>query len=131
MVFAAVAGSAGYATWLLRSGSGVPPWLIPLVLVVAVLCAGVLVRPLFRRTRSRLTRRVIPRRLSGALLALSALAMLIAPSAAAASLAYGQLGAFDTPFQPSSITKFTQTDQREGLAVSRTQTTGNEIALTL
>lgn len=97
---ALVLATAVYAWWLTPpAGTGVAGWLGPLALglgaigAAAVLCARL--GPVRRL-------RIVPAAAVGAL----AFGSLLVPTAASASVVAKNLGAFDTPFQPLSTTRF-------------------------
>ena len=85
-----VAGTAGYAAWLVpASGAHVPGWLVPAVIGVAVVAIGVSVWSLMARRTAVLA----------AALAAGLVSVALAPAVASASLAANSQGAFDTPFE--------------------------------
>jgi 4-amino-4-deoxy-L-arabinose transferase-like glycosyltransferase len=89
-----VAGTAGYALWLLpASGTGLPGWLVPAV--IAVSAAAVIV----------LAGSVVVRRdrLFAAGLAAALTAMVLVPAVASVGLTVRHQSAFDTPFEPVSL----------------------------
>ncbi len=114
--------TVGYATWLLPpQGTGLPPWLAPTVVVVGLVAVALLAwlaweqrsggRDEDTRERSRLggssepnTRAASPLAMTAA--ALGALALVLVPSVASASVVALRLGPFDTPFQPALVTTF-------------------------
>jgi 4-amino-4-deoxy-L-arabinose transferase-like glycosyltransferase len=100
IVAAVVLGTAVYAWWLMPSaGTGVVGWLGPVALALGVLgAAGVLVTLVEPVRRLR----IVPVAALGAL----AVGSVLAPAAASASVVAKNLGAFDTPFQPVTATRF-------------------------
>jgi 4-amino-4-deoxy-L-arabinose transferase-like glycosyltransferase len=92
----ALLATAGYALWLLpSSGTGLPSWLRPALIVAALAaacCLGVLA---WRPTR---------RNLAAGPIALAALAALIVPAVASASVVSSGLGPFETPFESRQST---------------------------
>ena len=87
-----VAGTAGYAAWLVSSsGARVPGWLVPAIIAVAAAAIGISVWSL-----------LAPRAgvWAGALAA-GLVSVALVPAVASASLAASSQGAFDTPFEPS------------------------------
>jgi 4-amino-4-deoxy-L-arabinose transferase-like glycosyltransferase len=104
----AAAGTAGYAAWLLSTGTGVPGGLIPAVLAAGALtvAAGVAAAlptrdredPSDRRGPSG--RRGRSGRLLATALGTSLLAGLLAPAVASAGIVAQHRGAFDTPYEP-------------------------------
>ncbi len=98
-VMATVVGSVAYAVWLLpSSGTGLPGWLAPVLVVVgAVAVVGV------AATWGR-----VPTRVVEVGLVASAVALLAVPAAAAVSITATRLGPFDTPFQPVAVTTGTR-----------------------
>jgi 4-amino-4-deoxy-L-arabinose transferase-like glycosyltransferase len=104
VVGVAATGSAAYALFLLPSSAGVRSWLLPATIAVAVLADLFLVVSLLHRP--------LTARLGSTALALAALAALLVPSVASATVVTGGLGPFDTPFEPASVTMVTQTDIR-------------------
>jgi len=87
-----VAGTAGYAAWLVSSsGARVPGWLVPAIIAVAAAAIGISVWSL-----------LAPRAgvWAGALAA-GLVSVALVPAVASASLAASSLGAFDTPFEPA------------------------------
>ena len=101
-----VTGSAVYALWLLPTGTGVHDWLFPLVIVAAVAGDALLVASWLGRHRDGVT---------VAAVAVAAVALLLVPSVASATVVHDGLGPFDTPFEPTSVSQVTQTDARRGL----------------
>jgi len=87
-----VAGTAGYAAWLVSSsGARVPGWLVPAIIAVAAAAIGISVWSL-----------LAPRAgvWAGALAA-GLVSVALVPAVASASLAASSQGAFDTPFEPA------------------------------
>jgi hypothetical protein len=87
-----VAGTAGYAAWLVSSsGARVPGWLVPAIIAVAAAAIGISVWSL-----------LAPRAgvWAGALAA-GLVSVALVPAVASASLAASSQGAFDTPFEPT------------------------------
>jgi len=87
-----VAGTAGYAAWLVSSsGARVPGWLVPAIIAVAAAAIAISVWSL-----------LAPRAgvWAGALAA-GLVSVALVPAVASASLAASSQGAFDTPFEPS------------------------------
>jgi 4-amino-4-deoxy-L-arabinose transferase-like glycosyltransferase len=88
-----VAGTCAYAAWLLAaSGSNVPEWLVPAVVVVGLASIGLAVGSVGRR-RSGLY-------LSA--LVVGVVAVSLAPVVASAELVAHNEGAFDTPFESAA-----------------------------
>ncbi len=88
--------SVAYAAWLLpETGTGLPVWLFPALLVLGVVATVALLLPSWFAAGSRLL-------LLG--LATSLAAVMIVPGVASASIAASRLGPFDTPFQPVAVT---------------------------
>jgi 4-amino-4-deoxy-L-arabinose transferase-like glycosyltransferase len=88
--------SVAYAAWLLpRTGTGLPGWLFPTLLVLAAVATALLVLPSLLDSSPGLLRMG---------LALSLAAVVIVPSVASVSIAASRLGPFDTPFQPVGVT---------------------------
>jgi 4-amino-4-deoxy-L-arabinose transferase-like glycosyltransferase len=89
-----------YAIWLLPpAGTGLVPWLAPVVAIIGLAAAiGVVgwgrITPASR----------------GAIAAFAgcAIAVLLVPAVAATSIVANQLGPFDTPFQPEVVTNYTR-----------------------
>lgn len=105
----AVAGSLGYAAWLLpASGTGVVPWLrwVDVGLGVLATTAAVVVAARgSAAVAATVTRR--PGAGASATWAVCAgAALLLVPLVASASVVTRDLGAFDTPFQPVAVTAF-------------------------
>jgi 4-amino-4-deoxy-L-arabinose transferase-like glycosyltransferase len=92
--------TAGYVAWLLpAAGTGVAPWLAPVVMIIGLAAAtGVVV---FGRTTSKS---------HGARAAFGAclIAVLLVPAVASTSIVANRLGPFDTPFQPVVVTNYTR-----------------------
>jgi len=107
LVAVAVAASAGYAVYLIPTGTGVRPWLVPTVIAAAVVADVVLVASLRWGQHSA--------RLGTVALVAAALSLILVPSVASATVVTDGLGPFDTPFQPAWVTAVTQTDQRRSL----------------
>ncbi|HEY6478812.1 MAG TPA: glycosyltransferase family 39 protein [Streptosporangiaceae bacterium] len=82
------AGTAGYAAWLLSTGTGVPGWLIPAVLVVGVAAAV-----------AALAWRGGGDRMLAAALGTALLAGLLVPAAASLAIVAEQRGSFDAPYE--------------------------------
>jgi hypothetical protein len=92
----ALAATAGYALWVLpESGTGLPTWLRTALASLALAAACCLAGTAWRRPA---------RILAAASVALSAVAVLLAPAVAAGSVVASRLGPFETPFQPQSAT---------------------------
>ena len=98
--------TTAFAAWLLPSaGTGLPDWLEPAIIIVGLLAAGLLGASAWRALDPSETRRTSELGLFVAVLAV--LAVLAAPAvAASASVVAEGLGPFDTPFQPTAVTKF-------------------------
>jgi 4-amino-4-deoxy-L-arabinose transferase-like glycosyltransferase len=114
--------TVGYAAWLLPpQGTGLPSWLAPAVVVVGLAAVALLAwlawqerssgRAEATREGSGLggpgepsTRASSPFAITAA--ALGALALVLVPSVASASVVALRLGPFDTPFQPAVVTTF-------------------------
>lgn len=97
-VLVAVGVTTVYAYWLLPdSGTGLPAWLAPAVLVLGLVAVAVLVAAMVR-----------PPGDTGSTvgLGLAAAALLVVPTVATVSVVADTLGAFDTPFQPAAVTAF-------------------------
>ena len=87
----------GYQAWLLpETGTGLPGWLEPALVVAGILVLCILLLALWRPTISRL----VPMGFIASLILIG-----FTPSVAAASMAENHLGAFDTPFQPVAATR--------------------------
>jgi 4-amino-4-deoxy-L-arabinose transferase-like glycosyltransferase len=98
-VGAAVVLTSGYAAWLLPgSGTGLPGWLEPAVVVLGLAAVLALVAMLLRRRAA----------LTVAAAVLAAAGGLLVPTVAATSVVSNRLGPFDTPFQPVAFTAFTK-----------------------
>ena len=95
---AGVVASSGYAAYLLHGGSDVPGWLIPALTATTIVAIIGLVLLLRSRNAVIVT--------STAVLTLAAL--LLAPATASATSVTRQLGPFDSPFEPHSVTTVTQ-----------------------
>src|ERR1700722_4600393 len=108
-VLVAVAGSAGavYAVFLLPSGLWLRPWLVPAVIAVAVAADVVLIASLLAPG--------LGVRLACVGMVVAALATLLVPSVASATVVSNGLGPFDTPFEPVSVTVVTQMDAHDSL----------------
>jgi hypothetical protein len=88
-----VAGTCAYAAWLLAaSGSDVPEWLVPAVVIMALASVGLAVGSVGRR-RSQLY--------LSALVA-GVVAVCLGPVVASAQLVAHNEGAFDTPFESAA-----------------------------
>jgi 4-amino-4-deoxy-L-arabinose transferase-like glycosyltransferase len=85
------AGTAAYAAWLLSTGTGVPGWLIPAVLVVGTAAAAAALAGV--RTGDRVL---------AAALGTALLAGLLAPAVASLSIVAANRGSFDTPYESAS-----------------------------
>jgi hypothetical protein len=84
-----VAGTAGYAAWLVSSSARAPGWLVPAIIVAGTVATGLILWSLPGR-------RSVP--FTAALLA-GLVAVSLAPGVASVSLAAHSQGAFDTPFE--------------------------------
>jgi 4-amino-4-deoxy-L-arabinose transferase-like glycosyltransferase len=105
---AAVTGSAAYAVFLIPTGTGVRPWLVPVVIAAAVAADALLLASVVRPPRGRT---------AGALaLTLSALSLLLVPTVASATVVTSDQGPFDTPFEPASVMEVTGTHPRQAQA---------------
>lgn len=126
---AVVLVTAAYAAWLLPgSGTGLPPWLHPLVIALGVAGGAALaVAAVATHRRSRAEERGSepgPSLRPIVLLAAAGLAgvsLLLVPVVASASVVAESLGPFDTPFQPAVVTAgtraiFAPTSSPPGLA---------------
>ena len=112
LVGVAVTATAGYAVYLIPTGTGVRPWLVPAVIITAVAADVLLVASWWWRRDST--------RLGSVALVTAALSRVLVPSVASATVVSDGLGSFDTPFQPASVTLVTQTDAlRSQQAVAR------------
>jgi 4-amino-4-deoxy-L-arabinose transferase-like glycosyltransferase len=92
--------TVAYAIWLLpAAGTGLVPWLAPLVGIIG-LAAAIGVVGWGRITSAS----------QGAIAAFVAcsIAVLLVPAVAATSIVANQLGPFDTPFQPVVVTNYTR-----------------------
>jgi 4-amino-4-deoxy-L-arabinose transferase-like glycosyltransferase len=97
-----VAVTTGFAAWLLPSGgTGLPPWLEPLVIALGLLATLALMAAALGRS-GRWGRAGLAYGLAGA-------AVLLVPAVASASVVTESLGPFDTPFQPTLVTTGTHT----------------------
>jgi 4-amino-4-deoxy-L-arabinose transferase-like glycosyltransferase len=97
IVVATVVVSVAYAVWLLPSaGTGVPGWLEGVTLALALLTTGTIIALAMTGRKAA--------SVAGALSAVAA--MVVVPAIASASVAINNLGAFDTPFQPTALTAF-------------------------
>jgi 4-amino-4-deoxy-L-arabinose transferase-like glycosyltransferase len=94
----AAAGTAGYAAWLLSTGTGVPGWLIPAVLAAGAVAvaAGAAAAIAAQKARDRHGR---SDRLLATALGTALLAGLLVPAVAAAGIVAQHRGAFDTPYE--------------------------------
>lgn len=97
-VGAGVAATSAYALWILpSSGTGLPGWLAPSVAALGAFALVGLLLP------ERLTS-AVPVGLT--LFAVVTLSASVAPAVATASIVENRLAAFDTPFQPESVTRY-------------------------
>jgi 4-amino-4-deoxy-L-arabinose transferase-like glycosyltransferase len=102
VVGVALLATTGYAAWLLPpSGTGLPPWLKPALIGLA-LAAALSLAAAF--CLAALTRPPSAGILTAVPLTLSALAVLIVPTVASASVVLSGLGPFETPFEPQHVT---------------------------
>ncbi len=113
--------TVGYARWLLPpQGTGLPPWLAPTAVAVGLVAVALLAWLAWgQRSGGRYDDR-IERGLGGpseadarasssiamTAAALGALALVLVPSVASASVVALRLGPFDTPFEPPGVTTF-------------------------
>jgi hypothetical protein len=95
------AGTTGYAAALLSTGTGVPAWVIPLVLAAGVAAVAVTIAALLARAGTGRGPGRRDRALAAALGA-GLLAALLAPAVAAAGIVAHGRGAFDTPYEPAA-----------------------------
>ncbi len=92
--------TAGYAVWLLPdTGTGLPGWLRPTVVVLGIAVVVALVATLLVRSPRNL--RVV------AVVGVGVIAVLV-PAVASESVVTNTLGPFDTPFQSAVKTQFTR-----------------------
>ena len=102
VVGVALLATAGYAAWLLpASGTGLPPWLKPALIGLALAAA---LSPAAAFCLAALTRPPSAGILTAVSITLSALAALIVPTVASASVVLSGLGPFETPFEPQHVT---------------------------
>jgi 4-amino-4-deoxy-L-arabinose transferase-like glycosyltransferase len=96
--------TVGYAAWLLPpAGTGLPPWLAPVAVALGLAAAAVLGWSLWRAARQSAGVEVaFDAATAGCVLV--AIAVLLVPVAASASVVSNGLGPFDTPFQPVVVT---------------------------
>ena len=95
-VGAALLATAGYALWLLpSSGTGLPSWLRPALIGLALAAACCLAALAWRPSQ---------RILAAGSITLAALAALIVPAVASASVVSSGLGPFETPFESQQST---------------------------
>jgi 4-amino-4-deoxy-L-arabinose transferase-like glycosyltransferase len=102
-LLAGLAGSTLYALWLLHGGHEVPGWVRPTIIPTAAFAGAVIIGSALAR---RLGTRLVP---LGAV-ALAA-CVLVAPSAASASLVSHERGPFDTPFESRATAALLQAGQ--------------------
>ncbi len=102
VVTVAVTVTAAYAVYLIPTGTGVGPWLVPAVIAAAVVADGVLLVSIGRRGSVG--------RVGSVALVAAALAMLLVPSVASATVVADGRGPFDTPFEPASVAAVTGVD---------------------
>jgi 4-amino-4-deoxy-L-arabinose transferase-like glycosyltransferase len=100
------AGTAGYAAWLLSTGTGVPGWVVPAVLAAGLAAVAAAATALVRGRpgpgsagASGAARRD---RVLAAALGTGLVAALLGPAVAAASIVGQDRGAFDTPYEPAA-----------------------------
>jgi 4-amino-4-deoxy-L-arabinose transferase-like glycosyltransferase len=99
VVAGGVITTSAYALYLVHSGSDVPAWLVPALLVATVVAVVGLVLVLLRPHKT----------IVGAVTAVfTLLALLLAPAVASATSVTRVLGPFDSPFEPHSVTLVTQ-----------------------
>ena len=99
VIAATVAVSAAYAAWLLPpSGTGLPGWLAPALIVITI--AAVLAIGASLATGPRAPW------LAPAGLGAATVAVLLVPATASASIVNHHLGPFDTPFQSQGVTRY-------------------------
>jgi 4-amino-4-deoxy-L-arabinose transferase-like glycosyltransferase len=98
-VAALVAVTAGYAGWLLASGTDVPGWLLPAVIATGLAALAAVLAAAVVKGRTMLT----------AALSAALVAAVLAPAAASAVLVTRHEGAFDTPFEPAAERDFVDT----------------------
>jgi 4-amino-4-deoxy-L-arabinose transferase-like glycosyltransferase len=114
-VGAVVVGTCGYAAWLLPpSGTGLPAWLAPAVLVLGIVTGGVLVASALVGPAVVGPAVVGPGAGRGpawtaVALAGAGVAAVLVPVVASVSAVTETLGPFDTPFQSAATTAFTRT----------------------
>ena len=102
VVGVALLATTGYAAWLLpASGTGLPPWLKPALIGLALAAA---LSPAAAFCLAALTRPPSAGILTAVPVTLSALAALIVPTVASASVVLSGLGPFETPFEPQHVT---------------------------
>ena len=95
-LLAAVVATAVYATWLLpASGTGLPGWLRPVLVVLAAVAACGLAAACWQRQSAAF---------AAASAVLAAAAVLIVPATAAVAVVASGLGPFETPFAPAAET---------------------------
>ena len=107
--------TVGYAAWLLPSeGTGMPPWLAPAVVALGLAAAALLAWSATRAGRGGGADAVrgdagVGFDVTAAGCLLAALAALLVPATASASVVSKDLGPFDTPFQAVVVTEVLHT----------------------
>jgi 4-amino-4-deoxy-L-arabinose transferase-like glycosyltransferase len=107
LVAVAASATAAYAVYLIPTGTGVRPWLVPAVIAAAVVADLAVIVSWARR---RVLAWMAP-----VALVIAAAAMLLVPAVASATVVTDGLGPFDTPFEPAWVALVTQTDARRSL----------------
>lgn len=117
---AVLAGTVGYAAWLLDTGTAVPGWLVPAVVAVGLAATAIALGSVAVRSDTMLS----------AALAAGLIACSLAPAVASADLVARHQGAFDTPFEPAREqnaidTLFLRTPAQVSLTIPRLEAAQN------
>ncbi len=103
-----VAVSAAYAVALVPNDAGVRPWVIATTALASLSAIGLLAFSLIRNLSTA--------RIRTAGLGCAAVALLLGPAWASATVVVAGLGPFDSPYQPAALTALIQTENHGALA---------------
>ncbi len=108
VVGGAVVATGAYGLYLLPADAGVRPWIVACTLLLTIVAAAVTVVSLLPGSPAWTVRVVV---------GVSAAALLVGAVLASATVVAAELGPFDSPYQPASITTQDKKDNAESAAI--------------